>query len=284
MARKRIFAHRLVRRLSSQPVPTGASGKILVLCAAVALGWSAAAIAATGGASSPTGASGVTGASGTTGTTGATTLTPLAKLNRKMAAAMKPLGSNSGAYVYDLTSGQVLYDDDGAVPRSPASVEKLYTLTAALKLFGPSGTLTTAVDGVGTLEPDGVWDGNLYLRGGGDPTFGDLHFIKDWYGDGASVGALAAKLVAATHITRVDGSIIGDESYFDSLRGDPASDFAPVSYTHLDVYKRQVGDRPKRSAEDIRRQHEEHAQGKRLEPTQSQAPLQQDVHGQRQEV
>ena len=227
MARKRIFAHRLVRRLSSQPVPTGASGKILVLCAAVARGWSAAAIAATGGASSPTGASGVTGASGTTGTTGATTLTPLAKLNRKMAAAMKPLGSNSGAYVYDLTSGQVLYDDDGAVPRSPASVEKLYTLTAALKLFGPSGTLTTAVDGVGTLEPDGVWDGNLYLRGGGDPTFGDLHFIKDWYGDGASVGALAAKLVAATHITRVDGSIIGDESYFDSLRGDPASDFAP---------------------------------------------------------
>jgi D-alanyl-D-alanine carboxypeptidase/D-alanyl-D-alanine-endopeptidase (penicillin-binding protein 4) len=208
-------------------VTIGASGKIAALCAAVALGWSAAAIAATGGAPSSTGLTGATSASGTTGTTGATTLTPLAKLDRKMAAAMKPLGSNSGAYVYDLTSGQVLYDDAGSVPRSPASVEKLYTLTAALELFGPSGTLTTDVYGAGTLAPGGVWDGNLYLRGGGDPTFGDLHFINTWYGDGTSVGALAAKLVAATHITRVDGSIIGDASYFDSLPGDPASGFAP---------------------------------------------------------
>jgi D-alanyl-D-alanine carboxypeptidase/D-alanyl-D-alanine-endopeptidase (penicillin-binding protein 4) len=227
MPRNGTFAPRLSRRLSSHAVPSGASEKILVLCAAVALCWSAAAVAATGGASSPTGASGATGPSGATGATGATTLTPLAKLERKMAAAMKPLGSDSGAYVYDLATGQVLYDHDGEVPRSPASVEKLYTLTAALDLFGPSGTLTTTVYGVGTLEPGGVWDGNLYLRGGGDPTFGDVRFIKDWYGEGTSVGALAAKLIAATHITRVDGSIIGDESYFDSLRGDPASNFGP---------------------------------------------------------
>ena len=198
-----------------------------MLCAAAALGWSAAAIAATGGASSPTGSSGATGPSGTTGTSGTTPLTALAKLDRKIAAAMKPLGADSGAYVYDLATGHVLYDADGAVPRYPASVEKLYTLTAALELFGASGTLTTSVYGVGTLQPGGVWDGNLYLRGGGDPTFGDVRFIKNWYGEGTSVGALAAKLVAATHITRVDGSIIGDESYFDSLRGDPASNFEP---------------------------------------------------------
>jgi D-alanyl-D-alanine carboxypeptidase/D-alanyl-D-alanine-endopeptidase (penicillin-binding protein 4) len=213
----------MARRLSSQSVPTRASGTILALCAAATLGWSAVAIAATGGASSPTGASGATSQSGTTGTT----LTPLAKLDHKIAAAMKPLGGDSGAYLYDLATGQVLYDADGTVPRSPASVEKLYTLTAALELFGASGTLTTSVYGVGTLEPGGVWDGNLYLRGGGDPTFGDVRFIKDWYGEGTSVGALAATLVASTHITRVDGSIVGDESYFDSLRGDPASNFQP---------------------------------------------------------
>jgi D-alanyl-D-alanine carboxypeptidase/D-alanyl-D-alanine-endopeptidase (penicillin-binding protein 4) len=227
MARNGKCANRLARRLSSRSVPTRACGKILVLCAAAALGWSAAAIAATGGASSPTGPSGASGASGTTGTTGTAALTPLARLDRKMAAAMKPLGADSGAFVFDLATGHVLYDDDGAVPRSPASVEKLYTLTAALELFGPSGTLTTSVYGVGSLEPGGVWDGNLYLRGGGDPTFGDVQFIKDWYGEGTSVGALAAKLIAATHITRVDGSIIGDESYFDSLRGDPASNYEP---------------------------------------------------------
>jgi D-alanyl-D-alanine carboxypeptidase/D-alanyl-D-alanine-endopeptidase (penicillin-binding protein 4) len=140
---------------------------------------------------------------------------------------MKSLGPHSGAYVVDLDSGQVLFDDDATIPRYPASVEKLYTLTTALSLFGPEGTLETSVYGVGTLESGGVWDGDLYLRGGGDPTFGDVDFIKDWYGVGTSVGALAAQLIAATHITRVDGAVVGDESYFDSLRGDPASGYLP---------------------------------------------------------
>jgi D-alanyl-D-alanine carboxypeptidase/D-alanyl-D-alanine-endopeptidase (penicillin-binding protein 4) len=209
----------------------GASGKIIALCAAAVLA-SAATVTATttttGGASSPTGgASSPTGVTGVSGTTGATTLTPLERLDDTLSAAMKPLGSDSGAYAVDLDTGQVLFDEDGATPRNPASVEKLYTLTTALALFGPSGTLKTSVYGVGTLEPGGVWDGNLYLRGGGDPTFGDVQFIDEWYGAGTSVGALAAQLIAATHITRVDGSIIGDGSYFDSLPGDPASDYAP---------------------------------------------------------
>jgi len=140
---------------------------------------------------------------------------------------MKRLGPNSGAYIYDLDTGQALFDDAGTVPRYPASVEKLYTLSAALALFGPNGTLKTSVYGVGTLASGGVWDGNLYLRGGGDPTFGDVRFIEEWYGSGTSVGALAAALIAATHIERVDGAIVGDESYFDSLRGGPASGYAP---------------------------------------------------------
>jgi D-alanyl-D-alanine carboxypeptidase/D-alanyl-D-alanine-endopeptidase (penicillin-binding protein 4) len=204
-------------------VSFGAAAKVTALCVALVLGSATTVAAATGGASSPAGLSGGSGASGTTGTT----RTPLEKLDKTMAAAMKPLGPDSGAYVYDLDTGAVLFDDDAAVPRYPASVEKLYTLSTALTLFGPNGTLHTGIYGVGTLEPGGVWDGDLYLRGGGDPTFGDLAFIKDWYGVGTSAGALAAQLVAATHITRVDGSIIGDESYFDSLRGDPASNYQP---------------------------------------------------------
>jgi D-alanyl-D-alanine carboxypeptidase/D-alanyl-D-alanine-endopeptidase (penicillin-binding protein 4) len=186
---------------------------------------SASVAAATGGgASAPTGSTGVSGASGSTGTTGPPTL---AKLDKTMASAMKSLGKNSGAYVYDLDTGQVLFDDDATIPRNPASVEKLYTLSTALSLFGPSGTLHTDVYGVGTLEAGGVWQGNLYLRGGGDPTFGDKPFDTRNYGVGTTVGTLAHELIAATHITRVDGSIIGDESYFDSLRGEPASNYQP---------------------------------------------------------
>lgn len=213
----------------------GPSAKIIALCAALVLGSAATVVASTGGSPAPGGSSGTSGSSGssalggTTGSTGAISATALAKLDKTMTKAMKSVGSHSSAYVIDLSTGETLFDDDGLVPRYPASVEKLYTLSTALARFGPSGTLQTSVYGVGTLEAGGVWDGNLYLRGGGDPTFGSSTYIKENYGVGTSVTALAAQLVAATGITRVDGAIVGDESYFDSLRGDPASGYLPDS-------------------------------------------------------
>jgi len=212
------------RRLSCARVRPARSGKIIALCVALLLGPVTSVAASSGGASAPGGSSGLSGA---TGATGPFSATAMAKFRKKMSSAMKSLNADSGAYILDLTTGTTLFDDDGLVPRNPASVEKLYTLATALALYGPGGTLQTSVYGVGTLEPGGVWDGDLYLRGGGDPTFGERKFIKANYGVGTSVQALAKQLVAATGITRVDGSIVGDESYFDSLRGDPASGYAP---------------------------------------------------------
>jgi D-alanyl-D-alanine carboxypeptidase/D-alanyl-D-alanine-endopeptidase (penicillin-binding protein 4) len=206
---------------------------------------------ATGGASAPSGPSGKTGPTGPTAKKGPTGKTgpsgkkgptgptgpsnpseqPLpasevAHLDAVMSKAMKPLGGHSGAYVVDLANGEVLFDDDGTVPRNPASVEKLYTLTTALDRFGLDGTLQTSVYGAGKLEPDGVFVGNLYLHGGGDPTFGSASFINHNYGAGASVQALATLLIERLHLRRVEGSVIGDESYFDSRRGEPASNYA----------------------------------------------------------
>ena len=182
------------------------------------------------GPTGKTGPSGKTGPTGKTGPSGAheplLPVSELAHLRGVMTRAMKPLGGHSGAYVVDLANGEVLFDDDGTVPRNPASVEKLYTLSTALDRFGIQGTLQTDVYGEGKLEPGGLFVGNLYLRGGGDPTFGSEPFIQANYGAGTSVTALARLLVDTTHITKVKGSIIGDESYFDNERGDPASNFA----------------------------------------------------------
>jgi D-alanyl-D-alanine carboxypeptidase/D-alanyl-D-alanine-endopeptidase (penicillin-binding protein 4) len=207
---------------------------IIALCAAFFLAAAANATAASGDAVGPSGQSGTTGTTATTGASGATGVTgvpinasALAKLDAKLSAAMKPLGPHSGAYVVDLATGQTLFDDNGLIARYPASVEKLYTLTTALAQFGLDGTLQTSVYGVGSQTSDGVWHGDLYLRGGGDPTFGDAKFIAANYAAGTSVGALAGQLIAATHITRVDGAIIGDESYFDSRRGGPATGYRP---------------------------------------------------------
>jgi D-alanyl-D-alanine carboxypeptidase/D-alanyl-D-alanine-endopeptidase (penicillin-binding protein 4) len=136
-------------------------------------------------------------------------------------------GGASGAYVYDLSANQALFSERASAPHPPASVEKLYTATSALALLGPSARLSTSVLGVGRLGPAGVWEGNLYLRGGGDPTFGSSSFIRTHYGgEGASVASLASQLVLTDGIHQVTGSVLGDESYLDSLRGEPSSGYA----------------------------------------------------------
>jgi D-alanyl-D-alanine carboxypeptidase/D-alanyl-D-alanine-endopeptidase (penicillin-binding protein 4) len=128
-------------------------------------------------------------------------------LQAKLTREMRHAGGFSGAFVRDLDSQRTLFAAKPDAPRAPASVEKLYTTASALMRFGPDATLPTAVAGRGFLDPDGVWRGDLYLRGGGDPTLArdDLQRLS--------------RAVGEAGILRVDGSVLGDESRFDALRG-----------------------------------------------------------------
>ncbi|TMM20545.1 MAG: D-alanyl-D-alanine carboxypeptidase/D-alanyl-D-alanine-endopeptidase [Actinobacteria bacterium] len=151
----------------------------------------------------------------------------LPALQRVLGRQLARAGSGSSAYVYDLSARQTLFSARASVARPPASLEKLYTATTALERLGPSARLATSVLGTGTLSPEGVWEGSLYLRGGGDPTFGSSAFIRSHYGGiGASVSALADQLARAGGIREITGSIEGDESYLDALRGEPSSGYA----------------------------------------------------------
>ncbi len=132
-----------------------------------------------------------------------------------MAAEMRQAGPQAGALVVDLTNGATIYSLRANTPREPASVEKLYTTATALARFGPDTRLRTEVVGAGTADAAGTWHGDLYLKGGGDPTFG-----------AAATPGLADALIQAAGILKVDGSVLGDESLFDGLRGDPATGYA----------------------------------------------------------
>jgi serine-type D-Ala-D-Ala carboxypeptidase/endopeptidase (penicillin-binding protein 4) len=148
--------------------------------------------------------------------------TLVAGLNR----GMRQAGSYSGSYVADLTTGQVLYAHNAGTGRLPASVEKLYTTTTALQRFGATATLTTSVLGSGQMQGT-TYVGTLYLRGGGDPTFGAASFDSQNYGTGATIQQLVSNLVTATGMTAFRGRIVADESIFDSVRGTPATNFRP---------------------------------------------------------
>jgi hypothetical protein len=149
-----------------------------------------------------------------------------AALQAHMAHELELAGEQSGAYVYDMTTAQTLFSERSQQQRPPASVEKLYTATTALERMGPTAQLETTVLGSGHLAAGGVWEGSLYLRGGGDPTLGSESFIRGHYGGvGTTLSTLVTQL-RADGIRRVRGSVDGDESYFDSLRGEPSSGYA----------------------------------------------------------
>jgi serine-type D-Ala-D-Ala carboxypeptidase/endopeptidase (penicillin-binding protein 4) len=143
---------------------------------------------------------------------------------KRLTTQMRFAGAYAGAYVANVsgdTPRPVFRWREGTA-RILASNTKLFTTSAALARFGRDGTLGTEVLGTGELDTEGVYRGSLYLRGGGDPTFGSRRFTRKSYGGGATVEDLAALLHDAG-IRRVTGRVYGDESAFDSLRGGPDS-------------------------------------------------------------
>jgi serine-type D-Ala-D-Ala carboxypeptidase/endopeptidase (penicillin-binding protein 4) len=145
---------------------------------------------------------------------------------KRLARYMRSAGAYSGAYVVDLSGDtpRAVFRWRQQRPRILASNTKLFTTTAALERFGTEGTLGTEVLGTGELDTEGVFRGGIYLRGGGDPTFGSRGFTTRSYGGGATVQDLAA-LLEDIGIERITGRVYGDESAFDSLRGGPDSGY-----------------------------------------------------------
>jgi D-alanyl-D-alanine carboxypeptidase/D-alanyl-D-alanine-endopeptidase (penicillin-binding protein 4) len=135
---------------------------------------------------------------------GATTLR--ARLHGALAGFTGP---GTAALAVDLATGRVVYAHRAENALLPASNEKLVVTYAALEALGPAFRMQTSVLGEGLFGPAGVWTGNLVLRGGGDPTL-----------DRAGLARLAGD-VRVAGVRRVTGSLVADESWFDSRRSGP---------------------------------------------------------------
>lgn len=95
-------------------------------------------------------------------------------------------------------------------PMNPASVMKLATTFAALDQLGPAYTWRTPVYAQGPVQ-GGTLQGNLYLRGSGDPT---LVMERLW---------LLLRQVQARGITAISGDIVVDGSAFTNHARDAAA-------------------------------------------------------------
>jgi D-alanyl-D-alanine carboxypeptidase/D-alanyl-D-alanine-endopeptidase (penicillin-binding protein 4) len=96
---------------------------------------------------------------------------------------------------------------------------KIFTTVTALGRLGPSFRMQTRVFVSGRVDDRGVLRGDLYLRGGGDPSLGTTAFLRAYSGGaGSQINRLARK-VRKAGIKRVTGRVYGDASVFDGLRG-----------------------------------------------------------------
>ena len=141
--------------------------------------------------------------------------TSLETIQTRISQYLKRPGIRSthwGMEIIDTADNQVLVSLNPDKPFTPASVLKVLTTSAALEKLGPDFRFRTGVYTNGRLLEDGTLAGDLYLVGRGDP---NLTETPEDPAEKPAIRDLADKLIALG-IRRVEGSVIGDDSYFDS--------------------------------------------------------------------
>jgi D-alanyl-D-alanine carboxypeptidase/D-alanyl-D-alanine-endopeptidase (penicillin-binding protein 4) len=141
-------------------------------------------------------------------------------LRRKLRRLARKAPGSSGYYVTRIggRAEGAIFDRNAGHRRKLASNEKLFTTAAALELLGPKWRIPTRVKVSGRITRKGKLRGDVYLIGGGDPSFG-ADGVRD-----------LARQVRAAGIRRVGGRVIGDDSVFDRRRGVPDSNWGPSPY------------------------------------------------------
>lgn len=141
-------------------------------------------------------------------------------------------GASFSLVVKDVQEGKTVYSYDTDRLQSPASVLKTVATATALEILGEDYRYPTTLEYDGILE-NGTLEGNLYIKGSGDPSLGSSHFAL---GQNKFLSTWIAALQKAG-IKHITGSVISDESIFDTegvsikwLREDMGNYYAPGSY------------------------------------------------------
>jgi D-alanyl-D-alanine carboxypeptidase/D-alanyl-D-alanine-endopeptidase (penicillin-binding protein 4) len=102
------------------------------------------------------------------------------RLPPEVSVALKRYGLSErglSAYVHEIGRPDPLLAVRADVPRNPASTMKLLTTLVALETLGPAYTWKTEAYALGPVR-DGVLDGDLYIKGYGDPYLVIEHFWR----------------------------------------------------------------------------------------------------------
>ena len=137
-------------------------------------------------------------------------------LNKEIEVLKKDAGLKNagwGLYVIETETGKQVCSYNADIVLEPASVMKIVSTGAALSILGPSYTFETALEYSGFIDSAGNLNGNLYIRGGGDPTIGSSRFDNNVGTD--SIFSEFYMALKQHNIRHINGSIVADASVFE---------------------------------------------------------------------
>lgn len=115
-----------------------------------------------------------------------------------------------GFMLFSLKTNKPVINLNGNRTFVPASTLKTVTSAAALELLGADFTFKTYLESDGVLDKNGVLQGNLIIRGEGDPGLGGSYSSDSGY------QALFVKWISQLQklgIKKIGGNVVGDGSY-----------------------------------------------------------------------
>lgn len=127
----------------------------------------------------------------------------ISELKENIDNIVKSTNCDVSIQVASATKYDLLYEYQSGKKMIPASISKVVTSAIALQYLGAGYEFKTILSTDDVNISDGVINGNLYIKGYGDPDFdmGDLMtMIKKFFGK---------------NITEITGNIIYDDSYLD---------------------------------------------------------------------
>jgi serine-type D-Ala-D-Ala carboxypeptidase/endopeptidase (penicillin-binding protein 4) len=120
--------------------------------------------------------------------------------------------SSVSLYIIDVATGSPISEYNSEKSFTQASILKLITTSAALEMLGENYRFKTSLGYSGIIRKGSkTLDGNIVIKGGGDPTLGSENFpefyngfIDKWIKDLKALG-----------IKKITGRVIVDDSYYD---------------------------------------------------------------------
>ncbi|MBI5743698.1 MAG: D-alanyl-D-alanine carboxypeptidase/D-alanyl-D-alanine-endopeptidase [Elusimicrobia bacterium] len=140
---------------------------------------------------------------------------PVENKIKEIAAAPGVKNASWGLSVRDAATGKPIAERNPALNLAPASIMKVLVTAAALDKFGPEKTFQTRLYRDGEIS-NGFLNGNLYIKGAGDPSLGSQlvkgavpldDVFKGW-----------AEALKAAGIRVINGAVVGDDSAFESVQ------------------------------------------------------------------